>query len=82
MTTLRYSGLSEACAVPGCTLLLTAQHGQRAALRIPATRAAPPRPGSVRWRVAGALRVLAGVLLGLWAIIALAFCTAIAVSLM
>ncbi len=81
MTTRRYCGFSAACAVARCSLL-PVQHGCRSGLRAPATRATARRPGSLRWRVAGGLRILAGVLFSLWAIIALAFCTAIAVSLM
>ena len=81
MTTLRYFGFSEACAVARCSLL-PAQHAEAAALAVPSARATTRRPGSVRWLLAGALRTLVRVLLGLWAITALAFCTAIAVSLM
>ena len=81
MTTLWHFGLSEACAVPRCSLL-PAQHREPPALRVPAVRTTPRRPGRVRWMLAGALRALARVLLGLWAITALGFCTVIAVSLM
>lgn len=82
MTTLRHFGFGEACAVPRCTLL-PAQHLESSALRVPAVRATPRRPGRLRWMLAaGALRALGRVLLGLWAITALGFCTAVAVSLM
>ena len=81
MRTLLQFRFSGECAVARCSLL-PAQHGQAAALPVPAVRARPRRPGGVRWLLAGVLRALVRVLLGLWAITALALCTAIAVSLM
>jgi hypothetical protein len=81
MTTLRHFGFSEACALPRCSVV-PSQHRESPVLRVPDVRTTPRRPGRVRWLLAGALRALGRVLLGLWAIAALGFCTAIAMSLM